>query len=189
MSGVDLSKFNNNWFNPGRGCVARILWHFTNVLFLQCPLNPFSRLKIIILKLFGAQIGEGVFLKPSINVKYPWNLEIGDQSWIGEGVWIDSLTLIRIGNHCCISQSAYLCTGNHNWSDPSFGLIVKPITIEDGAWIGAHAIVLPGVTVKKNSIVTAGSVVSKDTEPDMIYTGNPAIAVKKRIFKSSDLCG
>lgn len=148
---VDLSTFNNSWYNPGRGFLIRTLWHFVNALFLQCPLNPSSKLKIIILRMFGAKIGEGVVLKPSINVKYPWNLVIGNYSWIGENAWLDSLAPITIGSNCCISQGVYFCTGNHDWTDPAFGLIVKPIIIEDGAWVGARATVLPGVTVKSHS--------------------------------------
>ena len=177
---TDLSKFNNDWYNPGRGFALRTLWHFFNALFLQCPLNPSSRLKITILKMFGARIGEGVVLKPSINVKYPWNLEIGNYSWIGEGAWLDSLDKITIGSNCCVSQGVYFCTGNHDWSDPAFGLVVKPIVVEDGAWVGARATVLPGVTIGSHSIVSAGSSVSKNTEPYKIYVGNPAVAVKER---------
>jgi putative colanic acid biosynthesis acetyltransferase WcaF len=177
---VDLSTFNNSWYNPGRGFFIRILWHFVNAVFLQSPLNPSSRLKVSILRLFGACIGTGVILKPSINVKYPWNLTIGDYSWIGENAWLDSLAPITIGSSACISQGVYLCTGNHDWSDPAFGLIVKPIVIEDGAWVGARATVLPGVTVKSHSIVAAGTVIAIDTEPYMIYAGNPAVAVKER---------
>jgi putative colanic acid biosynthesis acetyltransferase WcaF len=177
---VDLSTFNNSWYNPGRGFLVRTLWHFVNALFLQNPLNPSSRIKISILRLFGAKIGEGVVLKPSINVKYPWNLEIGNYTWIGENAWLDSLAPIRIGNNACISQGAYFCTGNHDWTDPAFGLVVKPIIIEDGAWVGARTTVLPGVTVKSHSVVAAGSVIGKDTEPNMVYAGNPAVKVKER---------
>lgn len=177
---VELSKYENSWFNPGRGFFRRTLWHFVNAIFLQSALCPSSGTKICLLRLFGAKIGKGVLLKPSINVKYPWNLEIGDYSWIGEHAWLDSLSPIKIGNNVCISQGAYFCTGNHDWTDPAFGLIVEEIVVEDGAWIGARATVLPGVTVASHSIVTAGSVIAKDTEPYMIYTGNPAIKVKER---------
>jgi len=100
--------------------------------------------------------------------------------WIGENAWLDSLATIKIGSHVCISQGAYLCTGNHDWSDPAFGLIIKPIIIEDGAWIGARAVVLPGVSVASHAVVTAGSVLSQTTEPYVIYAGNPASAIKKR---------
>ena len=180
MTSVDLANFDNSWYDPGRSLPIRLLWHFVNAVFLQNPLNPSSRLKIFFLRRFGARIGEGVVLKPSINVKYPWNLEIGDYSWVGENAWLDSLAPIKIGRNCCISQGTYFCTGNHDWTDPAFGLIVKPIVVEDGAWVGARAVVLPGVTVATHSIAAAGSVVAKDTEPYMIYAGNPAVAVKKR---------
>jgi putative colanic acid biosynthesis acetyltransferase WcaF len=184
MTHVDLSKFDNSWYDPGRSFAVRTLWHLINALFLQNPLNPSSQIKIKLLRLFGAQIGQGVVFKPSINVKYPWNLEIGDYSWIGENTWLDSLDKIKIGNNCCISQGAYFCTGNHDWTDPAFGLVVKPIVIEDGAWVGARATVLPDVTIASHSIIAAGSVASKDTEPFMVYAGNPAVPVKKRVIKS-----
>jgi putative colanic acid biosynthesis acetyltransferase WcaF len=179
---VNLSKFDNSWYNPGRSLITRILWYFVNALFLQSALNPSSLLKIFFLKIFGAKIGNGVILKPSINVKYPWNLEIGDYSWVGEKTWLDSLGKIRIGNNCCISQGTYFCSGNLDWTDTSFGLIVKSITLEDGVWVGARVTVLPGVTIKENSFIAAGSVLSKDTEPYMIYVGNPALPVRKRVI-------
>ena len=180
---TDLSRFDNSWYSPGRGYITRILWHFVNALFLQSPLNPSSCLKVRLLRLFGARIGVGVILKPSINVKYPWNLSIGDYSWIGEYAWLDSLAPITIGANACISQGVYFCTGNHDWTDPAFGLVVKSIVIEDGAWVGARATVLPGVTVKSHSIIAAGTVIAKDTESYMIYSGNPAAAVKERMIR------
>ena len=180
---VDLSRYNNSWYNPGRGLLTQSFWYVVNALFLLNTLNPSSALKVKILRLFGAKIGCGVVLKPSINVKYPWNLEIGDYSWIGENVWLDSLATIKIGSNVCISQGTYFCTGNHDWTDPAFGLVVKPIIVENGVWVGTRAVVLPGVTIKSHSIVSAGSVISKDTEPYMIYAGSPAVRVKKRIIK------
>ena len=99
--------------------------------------------------------------------------------------WLDSLAPIIIGNNACIFQGVYFCTGNHDWTDHAFGLVVKPIIVEDGAWVGARATVLPGVTIKSHSIIAAGSVITKDTEPYMIYVGNPAVKVKERIIKST----
>lgn len=186
---VDLSRYDNSWYTPDRSFLICSFWHIINVFFLQNPLNPSSKLKIILLRLFGARIGKGVVLKPGINVKYPWNLEIGDYSWIGEKTWLDSLAPIKIGSNCCISQGAYFCTGNHDWSDPTFSLIVKQINVEDGAWVGARATVLPGVTVATHSIITAGSIISKDTAPYMIYSGIPAVRVKERnIYEKIKIC-
>lgn len=182
---TDLSRFNNSWYHPGRGLLVRTLWFFVNALVLQSPLNPSSGLKVLVLRMFGARIGTGVVLKASINVKYPWNLVIGSYSWVGEKAWLDSLAPITIGSNACISQGVYFCTGNHDWSDPAFGLVVKPIVIEDGAWVGARATVLPGVTVKSHSIVAAGSVIAGDTEPYMVHAGNPAVAVKERKIRAA----
>lgn len=180
MNSVDLSLFDNSWFDHGKGLLVRILWYFINALFFRSSLNPSSGIKVFFLRLFGAKVGTGVVIKPSVNIKYPWKLEIGNHSWVGENAWLDTLAPITIGNNCCISQAAYLCTGNHNWTDPAFGLIVKPILLEDGSWVGAGALILPGVTLKNHSIVAAGAVISNDTEPYMIYAGNPALVVKKR---------
>jgi putative colanic acid biosynthesis acetyltransferase WcaF len=111
---------------------------------------------------------------------YPWNVQIGDHSWIGERVWLDSLGCIAIGSNVCISQGAYLCTGNHDWTDTAFRLMIKPITVEEGAWIGARAVVLPGIVIATHSVVCAGAIVTGDTRPYTIYTGNPAAAVRRR---------
>ncbi|MGD0581153.1 MAG: putative colanic acid biosynthesis acetyltransferase, partial [Bryobacteraceae bacterium] len=92
------------------------------------------------LRLFGARIGQGVVIKPGTRVKFPWRLQIGEHSWIGESAWLDDLSEISIGSNCCVSQGAYLCTGNHDWSDPAFRLIVRPIVLCDGSWVGAHAV-------------------------------------------------
>jgi putative colanic acid biosynthesis acetyltransferase WcaF len=143
-------------------------------------LLPFSSIRSLVLRLFGAKVGIGVVLKPGLRVKYPWFLSIGDHSWIGEDVWIDNLTKVTIGTNACISQGVYLCTGSHDWSDPAFGLLVQAITIEDGAWVGARAVICPGVTIAECAVVAAGSVVTKDVPADEIHAGNPARFLKKR---------
>lgn len=173
---VDLSQYDNTWYHPGRSFPIRTLWYFCNALFLLNPLNPSSSLKITLLRLFGARIGRGVVIKPGINVKYPWHLAIGDHSWIGEGVWLDCLEKIEIGSNVCISQGAYLCTGNHDWNDSAFKLIIKPINVDDGAWIGAKTTILPGAKIASHSIACAGAVIANLTEPHTIYSGNPACA-------------
>jgi putative colanic acid biosynthesis acetyltransferase WcaF len=91
-----------------------------------------------------------------------------------------NLAPIRLGSNVVISQRAFLCTGNHDWSDHRFGLIIKPIVVEDGAWIGANAFVGPGVVIGSHAVVTAGSVVTKDVEPYSICAGNPCKKVAER---------
>jgi len=131
--------------------------------------------------LFGAKTGKNIILKPRINIKYPWFLEIGNNCWIGENVWIDNLTTVKIGNNLCISQGAYLLTGNHNYKKETFDLIVKEIILEDGVWIGAKSVVSPGVVCRSHSILTVGSIAVRDMEQYGIYQGNPAVLKKYRV--------
>jgi putative colanic acid biosynthesis acetyltransferase WcaF len=179
---VDLSTHANPDFDPGRSFPLRGLWVIVEALILLNPMLTSYRLKRWILRLFGAQIGRGVVIKPNVHVKYPWRLELGDHSWIGERSWIDNFVTVRIGSNVCISQGAYLCTGNHDWSDRSFRRFVESITVEDGAWVGAFTRIAPGLTVGEEAVVTLGSVLLSDAEPHGVYTGNPAELVRERRF-------
>lgn len=136
-----------------------------------------------LLRNFGAKIGKGVFIKPAVNIKYPWNLTIGDDTWIGEGVWIDNLGKVSIGSNVCISQDAMLMCGNHNYKKSTFDLMVGDITIEDGVWIGAKCLVCPGVTLHSHAVLSVGSVASADLDAYTIYRGNPAIKQKDRFME------
>ncbi|MGJ5642446.1 WcaF family extracellular polysaccharide biosynthesis acetyltransferase [Formosa sp. S-31] len=176
---TDLSTYNNAWYQPG-GKLKQLAWYFVNVLFFINPLNPVSKIKISLLKLFGAKVGTGVVIKPGVNIKYPWLLEIGDYTWIGEKVWIDNLTQVTIGKNVCLSQEAMLLCGNHNYKKTTFDLMVGKITIEDGAWIGAKSVVCPGVKVQSHAILIVNSVANKDLNGFGIYQGNPAQFVRKR---------
>ncbi|MFK8045580.1 MAG: WcaF family extracellular polysaccharide biosynthesis acetyltransferase [Crocinitomicaceae bacterium] len=176
---TDLSTFDNEWYKPGSKLIVG-LWFFFNAIFLKNKYNPFSRLKISILKLFGAKIGKGVLIKPSISVKYPWKLSIGDNCWIGEEVWIDNLDEVAIGNNVCLSQGALLLCGNHNYKKSSFDLIVKPIELKNGVWIGARATVTQGVTCHEESVLSVNSVANRDLEAYGIYQGIPAVKIRDR---------
>ena len=176
---VDLSTYNNSRYNPGNG-VKRVLWYYTNLIFFKSGWFPFYGLKIFLLKLFGATLGKGVLIKPFVNIKYPWFLNIGNHVWIGEDVWIDNLTQVTIADNVCISQGALLLTGSHDYNITSFNLEVKEITLHEGVWICAKAVICAGVTCNTNSIVTAGTVITNDCEANGIYKGNPAIHIKTR---------
>lgn len=177
----DLSTYDNSWYNPGGGALKRLFWYFVNALFFINPFNPLSGLKVRLLRLFGAKVGKGVIIKPGVNIKYPWLLEVGNHVWIGEKVWIDNLTYIRIDDHVCLSQGAMLLTGNHNYKKPSFDLMIGEITLETGCWIGAQAVVCPGVRCQKRSILAVASVATKDLVENTIYQGNPAQPVHQRL--------
>ena len=182
---VDLSSYRNPpGHDKGAGLFKRSVWHLVNAAFLLNPVNPSSRLKVALIRLFGGKVGAGVVLKPGINVKHPWFLTVGDHTWIGEGVWLDNtFAPITLGSHVCVSQGAYLCTGNHDWSDPAFGLMERPLTVEDGAWIGARAAVLPGARIASHTVLTGGSVIARATEAYTVYAGNPAVPVRRRVVR------
>jgi putative colanic acid biosynthesis acetyltransferase WcaF len=177
---VQIQKYNNSWYDPGKSVLIRTLWYFVNIVFFKNAWMPVSTLKVVLLKCFGAKVGRGVNIKPNVNIKYPWLLTVGDYCWIGEGVWIDNLTWVRIGNNVCLSQGAMLLTGNHNYKKHTFDLITGEIILEDGVWIGAKALVCPNVVCNSHSVLAAGSVTSKDLEPYHIYQGNPAVAIRTR---------
>jgi|TARA_Y100000991_G_scaffold65268_1_gene48758 putative colanic acid biosynthesis acetyltransferase WcaF len=158
----------------------RFFWYFINVIFFKSSFFPFNFLKIFLLQLFGCSLGKGVVIKPNVNIKYPWKLSLGNYVWIGESVWIDNLDNVTIGNHVCISQGAILICGSHNYKKQSFDLITKEITLNDGVWIGAKSIILPGVVAESHAILSAGSVISKNLESFTVYKGNPAEKVGSR---------
>ena len=134
----------------------------------------------MLLRMTGASVGAGVVIKPRVTIKYPWKLTVGDNSWIGEQVWIDNLDQVTIGAHVCISQGALLLCGNHDYKKPTFDLITGPIVLENGVWIGAKASVGPGVTCGSYSVLAMGSVATKNLEEWIVYQGNPALAVRQR---------
>lgn len=177
---TDLSTFRNNWFDRGAPRWKELCWLFVSAAFFRHSLSLWNSAKIWWLRRFGAKIGKGVLIKPQVQIKFPWRLQIGDHSWVGENVWIDNLVAVEIGAHVCISQGAYLFTGNHNYKKTTFDLMVSPIDIKDGAWIGAKAIVCPGATVGSHAVLTAGSVATGNLDEFGIYQGNPAVKVRQR---------
>lgn len=177
---VDLSKYRNPEYNHGAGFLKRLCWHLCSKAFIHSQLPLPVSFKRAILRAFGAKVGRGVVIKPQVNIKYPWFLEIGDHAWIGEEVWIDNLVKVKIGPSACLSQGAMLLTGNHDFTKAAFNLITGEITLEEGAWIGAKSVVCPGVTAGSHAVLAVGSVATKNLEEWTIYQGNPAISVKKR---------
>jgi putative colanic acid biosynthesis acetyltransferase WcaF len=132
---------------------------------------PGSAWRRALLRAFGARIGRGGRIKPRLRVKFPWRLTLGDDCWLGEAVWIDNLAPVCIGDRVCISQGAYLCTGNHDYSSPGFDLRLGTITIDDDAWIAAMAIVAPGTHVSAGAVVGLGAVVAGVVAPGSIIRG------------------
>jgi putative colanic acid biosynthesis acetyltransferase WcaF len=174
-------KFDTGNFNHGASTLKQLLWYFCSALFFRSGLVPFSVILVALLRLFGAKIGKDVRVKPYIHIKFPWKLTLGDHSWLAE-CFIENLDEVIIGKNCCISQGAMLMTGNHDYKSQGFDLITKPIVLEDGVWIGARAVVCPGVVAKTHAVLTVGSTATKDLEAYGIYSGNPAVKVRERVI-------
>lgn len=175
-----LNTFQNKNFHRGASKPKELLWMLCSALFFQHSLAILNGLKVRLLSAFGAKVGKGVLIKPGVHIKFPWKLSIGNHVWIGEKAWIDNLAPVTIADHVCISQEAYLLTGNHNYKKATFDLMTQPIVLEAGSWIGARSVVCPGVTVGAGAILTVGSVATKDLEANGIYQGNPAVKIRAR---------
>jgi putative colanic acid biosynthesis acetyltransferase WcaF len=170
---IDLTTYDQSYFDRGRPGWFILLWWLVQAV--TFPLTPHfaSNIRAKILSAFGAKIGTGVLIRPTARFTYPWKVEIGDYSWIGDDVVLYSLDRIIIGEHCVISQKSYLCTGSHNIQSPSFDLTTAEITIGNGAWIASDCFVAPGVTIGSNAVVGARSMVMANLPAGKVCWGIP----------------
>jgi putative colanic acid biosynthesis acetyltransferase WcaF len=154
----DLGAFiGGTGFTPLGNC-RLALWYLVQHLAFKHPLLP-SRLRSVLLRLFGAKIGRRVIIRRGVRVHFPWNLEIGDDCWVGEEVWFINHEKVTLGSNVCVSQRSIICSGGHNYRSSTLEFAHKPVEIKDGAWVCLDAKVLPGVTIGKCSVISAGEVV------------------------------
>jgi putative colanic acid biosynthesis acetyltransferase WcaF len=170
----------------GRSRSVFVAWYFLKCIFFLSSLPWPSQLKSWLLRLFGAEVGQGVYWKPRVNIHIPWKLKVGDYTWIGEEVCIINFAPISIGAHCCLSQRSFLCSGNHDYRSPDMRYRHAPIVLEDGVWVGAGAFVGPGVTVGTDAVITAMSLVNRSLEGGWVYAGQPCVPVRQRWVESND---
>ncbi len=181
-----MTRVRNDLFDAsvglqrGRSRVVELAWYFCKMAFFLSAFPWPSSLRVRLLRLFGAKVGRGVVIKPRVNIHLPWKLSVGDHAWIGEEVFLLNFEPIQIGAHACISQRAFLCTGNHDFRDPAMRYRNAPITVGAGAWVGAQALVAPGVTLGVDVVATAGSVILRDLPAGMVCGGNPCEPQKPR---------
>ncbi|WP_341518777.1 putative colanic acid biosynthesis acetyltransferase [Bacillus paramobilis] len=183
---VQLNKYNQDWYSRGRNSFFVLLWWFVQGTIFRFTLHNMYGWRNFLLRLFGADIGKNVKIRSSAKFTYPWKVKIGDYSWVGDDVKFYSLDEISIGAHCVISQGVYLCTGSHNIKDPYFGLVIKPITVRDGAWIASDVFVYPGIKINEMGVAAARSIIIKDIPANEVHAGFPAKFIKKR-FEEEEL--
>ena len=166
---------------PGSGDkLRRWLWSWCWLLFFRASPTPMHAWRRFLLRLFGARIGEGAHVYPSAKIWAPWNLTMGRNSCLADGVECYDVDRVELGDDAIVSQRAFLCTASHNYAEPEFWLVTAPIRIEKGAWIAAEAFVGPGVAVHEGAVVAARSVVTESPEPWTVVAGNPARFIKRR---------
>jgi len=158
---------------------VQLWWLVEALLFHPSPQICYGWRRFL-LRAFGARIGKGVLIRPSVTVTYPWKLSIEDWSWVGDHVTLYTLGEIVIGENAVVSQHSYLCTGSHDYARPTFDIYAQPIRIESESWVAAHVFVGPGVTVGRGAIVGACSVALKDVPPMTICAGNPLKVLRAR---------
>jgi len=160
------------WTIQQRLCM--LVWEYVWLCLCAWTPKPFYKWRLCILRLFGAQIEGSPFVHQRARIQIPWNLVIKAEASIGDRANIYNLDRIVIGQRAIIAQEAYLCSGTHDLLQESIPLQTAPIFIEPGAFIGARAFILHGVTIGRNAIVGACSVVTRNVPTNAKVKGNPA---------------
>lgn len=155
------------------------LWPLVEWLLVTNALQPSSGVRTRVLRAFGAQIGTKVIIRPRCRVKHPWKLRIGDRSWIGEGVWIHNQTHVSIGEDAVVSQETFITTGTHAFRT-DMSLVMRPVVVEDGAWITSRCIVLAGSRVGRSALVLPGTTVRGAVPSGSVFGSPPAAVVGER---------
>ena len=174
-----------NYKNPkgfrGKSKLTVQLWWTVYALFFKPSPQAMYGWRRFLLRSFGAKIGIGVIIRPSVRVTYPWKISIGDHSWLGDVVVLYSLGEIEIGSNTVISQRSYICTGSHDYNSESFEINSKKISIGDKCWLATDVYVAPSITIGDFTVVGARSSVFKDLPPNTVCIGNPAKPYKERV--------
>ena len=176
---MQLKGYTTGGFDRGASRWKEMLWIVIKNFFFLSPWPWPSALRVAMLRLFGARIGQRVVVRSNVNITFPWRLTVGDDVWIGEEVLILSLAPVVIESDVCISNRAFLCTGSHRFKSAGFDLVTEPIKIHRGSWIAAQAFVAPGIEVGPDSMVCAGSIVLGNVRPGSTVRGNPAAIIKR----------
>ncbi|MCP9927891.1 putative colanic acid biosynthesis acetyltransferase [Cyanobium sp. CH-040] len=176
---LDTYRTPPGW-SPGRPWLVHTLWFCLGSPLLAARWLPGSAWRVLLLRAFGARIGVGCRLKPGLRVQLPWRLVVGDHCWLGEHAWFDNLAPVTLGDRVCVSQGAYLCTGNHDFRSPGFEQRLAPIQVGDDVWIAARAVLAPGTVVGPGAVIALAAVVSGTVPPGALLRGNPAAVVGQR---------
>lgn len=176
---IDLSLAPGEKAAWGKPKAVVYLWAVAELIFVSSPWQISSRVRVAVLRMFGAEIGKNVIFRPRTRVKFPWKLRVGDRSWIGEGVWIHNQESVDIGCDVVISQESMITTGSHALRR-DMALIMKPIVVQDGVWLTSRCLVTGGVTVGESAVVEPMSLISRDVPAGMIMQSSRDVILRPR---------
>lgn len=186
MKVQELDKFKlPKDFRGKNAFIVQLWWLVQSLLFRTSPQFLYGYRRFL-LRLFGAEIGKKVLIRPTVKITYPWKVSIGDYSWIGDNVVLYSLGEINIGNNVVISQKSYICSASHDYNKIDFPIYSKRNIIEDECWLATDVYVSPGITIGKGSVIGARSSVYKDVPSGWVCYGNPAKPEKQRVEKKNN---
>ncbi len=160
--------------------LLRVIWQACWLILCRFTPPPLHRWRAFVLRCFGARIGRGARVHASVKIWLPANLELGATVLIGPGARLYNQGHIRIGDGTVVSQRAHLCASSHDLDDPHFQLVLRPITIGESCWIAAEAFVGPGVAMGDRAVLAARGVLFGDAAANGVYSGNPAVLLKRR---------
>lgn len=180
----DLRRFTMPSGFRGRSALwVQLWWCVQATLFRASPQFLYGWRRFL-LRLFGARVGVGAIIRPTVTVTYPWKVTIGDHAWVGDGAILYSLGEITIGDNAVVSQKCHLCAGTHDPYDPSFPILGPAIHIGDECWLAADVFVAPGKSIGRGTLVGARSSVFHDLPAGVIARGSPARVVALRITRT-----
>jgi acetyltransferase-like isoleucine patch superfamily enzyme/glycosyltransferase involved in cell wall biosynthesis len=163
--------------------IGRGLWMVVGRPMFRLSFHNWHALRRGLLRLFGARIGQGVAIRPTVSIEVPWMIDIDDYAVVGDHAILYSLGRIYIGKRTIISQYSHLCAGTHDHTDHRFPLVREPITVGDDVWIGADAFVGPAVCIGNLAVLGARSSAFKDLPPKKTCVGSPAKPIKERVLR------
>ena len=176
----DLSTFNIPTGFRGRPAWFVQLWWLVQASFFRLSPQPAYAWRRFILRLFGATIGEGTLIRPTVTVTYPWKLHVGKNVWIGDSAILYTLSPISIGDNTVVSQLCHLCAADHDFTISSFPIRGKSITIGQQVWLASDVFVAPGISVGDYTVVGARSSIFRSLPDRMICFGTPCTPVRPR---------
>ena len=168
--------------------MKRVVWNVAAALLFRPFITPvFRKWRLLLLRLFGAQVEWDANVYASVKIWAPWRLRMGHRTSLGPEVICYNQDWVVLEDDAIVSQYSYLCTAGHDTSRANTadeGLITAPIVLRNGAWIGSRAFVGMGVEIGKGAVVGATASVYKNVEPWTVVGGNPAKVLKKRESKN-----